>query len=59
MIIDHILIKGKGQGQVTKGQWSLYVKVVSHVTHILWSNFDVELENHGYYNTRPYFMVLK
>ena len=48
MIIDRILRKGQGQGQVTKGHYMLTLWF-SHVTHVLWSNFDVELENHGYF----------
>ena len=46
MSISGILRKLQGQGQVTKGQ--RYVRIViSRVTHVLWPNFDVELENNG------------
>ena len=44
MIIDRILRKGQGQGQVTKGHYMLTLRF-SHVTHVLWFNFDAEVEN--------------
>ena len=28
----------------------------SHVTRVLWSNFDAELETHGYYTIRHIFL---
>ena len=46
MSIGGILRKPQGQGQVTKGHY-LYELWLSRVTHVLWPNFDVELENHG------------
>ena len=36
----------------------LYVNV-SHLTRVLRSNFDAELENHDYSATRPYFIFKK
>ena len=33
--------------------------IIHRCLHILWYNFDVELENHGYYTIRPYFIFKK